>query len=83
MRNNEHGYKTIMGQQASKLLRSETSMSAIMAKLGVRAQVDIQSEIETLASPPNSPVTIAIKGSNNPLMDSGAMRAAVGWKVNE
>jgi hypothetical protein len=33
-------------------------------------------------TPPNSPVTIALKGSSKPLIDTGEMRGAVTWKVD-
>lgn len=83
IRDNTHGYKTIMGQQARKILRGETSIPVVLQKLGIRAQGDIQSEITALSSPPNSPVTIALKGSSNPLIDTGEMRGAVTWQVDE
>jgi hypothetical protein len=34
-------------------------------------------------SPPNSPVTVALKGSSKPLIDSGEMRGAVTYKVDQ
>lgn len=37
----------------------------------------IQLRIDQIYSPPNSPVTIALKGSSKPLIDTGQMRAAV------
>ena len=54
-----------------------------LAKLGIKAQGMIQSEITSLSSPPNSPVTIALKGSSNPLIDSGEMRQAVSFKIED
>jgi hypothetical protein len=54
-----------------------------LAKLGVLGQGLIQTEITSLSSPPNSPVTVELKGSSNPLIDSGEMRQSVTWKVDE
>jgi hypothetical protein len=34
-------------------------------------------------SPPNSPVTVALKGSSKPLIDSGELRGAVTYKVDQ
>lgn len=59
----------------------ETALATVLNKLGIVAQGDIQSEITSLRSPPNSAVTIARKGSSNPLIDTGAMRQAVTWVV--
>lgn len=53
----------------------------ILSRLGIMAVGHVQDEITSLRSPPNSPVTIALKGSSNPLIDSGAMRAAVTYRV--
>lgn len=53
-----------------------------LAKIGILAQGDIQEEITALSSPPNAPSTIRQKGSSNPLIDTGAMRAAVSFKID-
>lgn len=81
MRANRGKYQQAMRTSAPKLLTGETTLSTVMSKLGVLAQGDIQQEITNLTSPPNSPVTIKLKGSSKPLIDSGQMRAAVTWKV--
>lgn len=41
----------------------------------------IQKEITNIKEPPNSPYTIAKKGSSNPLIDTGDMRQSVQWKL--
>ncbi len=56
--------------------------TSALTKLGIQAQGDIQAEITSLQSPPNSPVTIELKGSSNPLIDSGELRNAVTFKVD-
>lgn len=81
MRNNRDKYRQAMLSSASKLIYGEVSMHEVLAKLGAQAQGDIQKEITSLRSPPNSPVTIARKGSSNPLIDTGAMRQAVTWEI--
>lgn len=83
MRDNRGKYKDAMKTSAAKILRGDTGMTIVLAKLGILAQGDIQSEITSLSSPPNSPVTIALKGSSKPLIDSGEMRQAVTWKIDE
>ncbi|QJD54315.1 hypothetical protein [Aminobacter phage Erebus] len=81
MRNNRSKYKSAMAKAAKGILLGDTAMSTVLNKLGALAQGDIQSEITAMRSPPNSPITIALKGSSNPLIDTGAMRAAVTWKI--
>lgn len=49
--------------------------------LGAWAQGELQTEIVNLRYPPNSPVTVKMKGSSNPLIDTGFMRLSVTWRV--
>lgn len=83
MRDNEGAYKDAMAKSASKILRGQTAIGTVLHKLGNLAQGHIQGEITSLSSPPNSPVTIARKGSSNPLIDTEEMRQAVTWKVED
>ncbi len=53
----------------------------IMASVGVEAEGAIKQYITDLDSPPNKPSTIRRKGSSNPLIDTGNMRASVTSKV--
>jgi hypothetical protein len=81
MRNNRGKYADGMATAARAILRGEYDNRGALQRLGIIAQGDVQSEIHALSSPPNSPVTVALKGSSNPLIDTGAMRQAVTWKV--
>lgn len=83
IRENRGKYRDAMRSSAAKILVGKTGIRTVLSKLGIVAQGDIQAEITSLQSPPNSPVTVALKGSRNPLIDSGEMRGAVTWKVNE
>lgn len=83
MRNNRAKYSDGMATAARAILRGDYDMPIALSRLGAMAQGDIQSEITSLSSPPNSPLTIAIKGSSNPLIDNGEMRGAVTWKIDE
>lgn len=81
LRNNKAKYKTVLAKSAKAILFGQTSTKVVLTKLGILAQGDIQEEITALSSPPNSPVTIALKGSSKPLIDTGAMRQSVTWKI--
>lgn len=83
MRDNRNAYRAAMRVSAKKILSGQTALRTVLSKLGAKAQGDVQGEITALSSPPNSAVTIARKGSSNPLIDTGEMRAAVTWKVDE
>lgn len=49
--------------------------------IGLGAVGDVQTTITELRDPPNAPSTIARKGSDNPLIDTGRMRASVRHRV--
>lgn len=49
--------------------------------LGQVYQDEVQASITDLRAPANSPVTVELKGSSNPLMDTETMRASVTYKV--
>lgn len=83
LRNNRSKYRGALKTSARKILLGETSLSTVLNKLGILVQGDIQMEITTLNTPPNSPVTIAMKGSSKPLINTGAMRAAVTWVIEK
>lgn len=92
MRSNRDKYRRAMIQAAKDTLWAGSSGYALrvgsplrnsLDQLGIIAQSDIQGEITSLRSPPNSPVTIKLKGSSNPLIDTGEMRQRVTWKVDD
>lgn len=69
-----------------KLLKkiSEGSMKTAKA-LGLLGEVVadfISQKITTLKTPPNAPDTIAMKGSSNPLVDTGQLRNSITYEVN-
>lgn len=81
MRNNQSKYRNALRSSAASILLGDVALVAVLNKLGIMAQGDIQASITSWTSPPNSPVTIARKGSSKPLIDTGAMRASVTWIV--
>lgn len=53
----------------------------ILEAAGIIAAGATQVYMTELQTPPNSPVTIAEKGSSNPLIDTGALRSSITSKV--
>lgn len=83
IRRNRRKYLDAMKTSGAKILRGETTLEAVLNKLGVLAQGDVQAEIDNTVTPPNSPTTIAMKGSSHPLIDTGEMKRSVTWKVTD
>jgi len=65
----------------SQALTGQRTFEDGLGILGTMAQQDVQQKITTLSDPPNSEVTVELKGSSNPLIDSNAMRQAIRYKV--
>lgn len=83
MRENRAKYRRSLFSEGRKILTGELTTTTSLNRLGLVAQGDIQQSIVSLQEPPNSPVTIALKGSSNPLVDTGAMRQAVTYELEK
>lgn len=90
LRQNKDKYASMLGTEARSVLRTiirggdaASAKKRALRRLGVEAQGDIRESITDLSSPPNSPLTIQLKGSSSPLIDTGQMRKAVTWRVKE
>jgi hypothetical protein len=57
------------------------TLEEALNKVGVVAVAKVQQYMRDLKSPANAPSTIAKKGSSNPLIDSGALRQSVDYKI--
>ena len=51
--------------------------------MGEFHQNQVTGMLDSITSPPNSPVTIERKGSSKPLVDSGDMRTAIRYEIKE
>ena len=88
MRANRGKYQHAMKAEMRGIVRAivagqRVDPEGILSRLGILAQGDVQSTITSLSSPPNSPVTIKLKGSSSPLIDTGEMRARVSYSVEK
>lgn len=57
------------------------TMNMALNRVGVVAVGMVQKYMTDLRTPPNAPSTIKKKGSSNPLIDSGALRQSVTYKI--
>lgn len=68
---------TVIEKELDKILKKESNVKKSLGLIGEWMQSKIQRKITTLRDPPNKPSTIKRKGSSNPLIDTGQMRASV------
>lgn len=53
----------------------------VSEKVGYNAKDILQDTIDVKTSPPNSPMTVLLKGFNNPLIETGYMRDTISWQI--
>lgn len=70
-------------KQIDNWLQSNTSPEPMLNALGLQFRGYVQKNIRDLSSPPNSGLTKAVKGSGNPLIDTGALLSSIEFSVNK
>lgn len=61
---------------------NDLPLEQVLEQVGAFAAGAVQQYMTDLQQPPNSPYTVAQKGSSNPLISTGALRASVTYKVS-
>ena len=64
-----------------KVLDGKMTFEQAMERLGLTIQGDVKETISTFSEPHNSPMTIAMKGKDTPLRNTGIMLATVDYEV--
>lgn len=79
-----HGsrYRAELREAAGRIVVGSGSVRGELERFGARAAGDVQRAITEFKDPPLGESTVARKGSSQPLIDTGAMRAAVSHRVN-
>lgn len=62
---------------------SVPAQSLTLKRLGLMVKGDIQKRIAQGIPPPNSPATIARKGSSTPLINTGQLRASIDYELRQ
>lgn len=72
------------GDDIAKLLKSTAfDVRRVLDQMGERIKGQLQQSIRDTDSPPNAPSTVAKKGFNKPLIDTGFMWNQVDYEVSE
>ncbi len=67
----------------AEALQSDLNLNQTLDQIGAFAAGGVQTYMTELKNPPNSAYTIEQKGSSNPLIDTGALRASITWKITD
>ena len=80
--NNEAKFQTRMKSVANKLANGSTA-DKVLNELGVFAKGMLQKEIKDGEFVANAPSTVAQKGSDRPLIDTGLLRQSVNFVIKK
>ncbi len=75
-------YTDLIASGLIMYLTGKISRQKVQAKIGFTAQADVKKEITEWETPPNAELTIALKGSSQPLIDTGQLRNSIQWQAN-
>ena len=64
-----------------QVLGGQMSMEQYLKMLGEQYQGMVQDYIRDLRDPPNSPITVENKGSDNPLVDTGNLIESISFRI--
>lgn len=78
---NRDKYTRELRKGLGRVIDGDSTIDQELGRLGARMAGDIVQEITTITEPPLSPVTIAKKGSDKPLIDTGRARQSVDFEV--
>lgn len=76
-------YRRLAEIMLPKVIAGEMDMSTLLEQMGNLAEGHVKQEITDLRTPPNSKATIAAKGSDNPLIDSGNLRQSIRYVLDD
>lgn len=79
----EPDYWSVTSRGIGRVVDGKDSLDTVLKTVGLRIEDDVKGTITTLDTPPNHPDTIEQKGSDNPLIDSGRMRQAIGYELRD
>lgn len=76
-------YQRLAEVMIPKVLSGQMEMRMLLEQMGTLAEGHVKQEITDLRTPPNAASTIAAKGSDNPLIDTGAFRQSIRYVVDD
>ncbi len=79
LNDNIRKYRSLFKAVLKNVLLRKMSYDMATSIIGETAQADVQAKITNLRSPENSPITIKLKGSSNPLIDERQLVQHIRW----
>ncbi len=76
-------YDSYFIESIQRIAEGKSTFKQEYIRLGMVAKVGLKDAVEKWDSPRNSPITVALKGFNNPLIDSGLLYDSIDFKVDK
>jgi len=76
-------YRRLVELMLPKVMSGEMEMQTLLAQMGQLAEGHVKQQITDLRTPPNAQSTIDKKGSDNPLIDTGALRQSIRYVIDD
>jgi len=77
---NSRMFKNLFKVAIRNVLLNKTTLKKASGEIGLQAQSMVRKEMTDLTEPPNAESTIEIKGSSNPLIDTGRLRQSINFQ---
>ena len=74
-------WSNVMNSRLKKVFSGELTFEQALEQLGLKIKGDVQEKISQTTTPPNSAMTIAMKGKNTPLRDTGLMLNSISYET--
>ena len=74
-------YREEMMHALKAVLTGKSTTTKEFKRVGLKAETDIKAAYREWLSPPNAESTIEIKGFDNPLIHTGALRQAIAYRL--
>ncbi|VDG32878.1 hypothetical protein [Lactobacillus brevis] [Lactiplantibacillus mudanjiangensis] len=74
-------WQSLMRRQVGLLMDGKATARSVMNALGRQISNDIKRTIKQMQSPRNAPLTVARKGFDDPLIDTGKLIGSITWKI--
>jgi hypothetical protein len=76
-------YDKMFAESMQRIAEGKSTFKQEYTKIGTKAKADLKKAVADWDTPPNAPFTVAEKGFNNPLIDSGLLYESIDFKVDK
>jgi len=76
-------YDKMFVESMQRIAEGKSTFKEEYTKIGMKAKTDLKQAVADWDTPPNAPYTVAEKGFNNPLIDSGLLYESIDFKVDK